>query len=197
MRKTQGFTLLELLVVIAILGLITTIAIAQLNQAQIEARDTERLATLDTVRKALELYYDKYEMYPCAPANAGGGTLMQSVSYSGNVGTVPPDVEGEYLTVGSHPDAGKCNVGPTTTLFDEGFLSNPPINDPLNANICIYKYRYAYRVTLDRQRYKILVPLESEDDLMANDGGECTDVYEIGNDMTIAANGGVGVAGCP
>lgn len=57
-KKSGGFTLIELLIVIAILGLLATVVFVNLNPGQnlTRTRDTRRLADLDAVKTALELY---------------------------------------------------------------------------------------------------------------------------------------------
>jgi prepilin-type N-terminal cleavage/methylation domain-containing protein len=64
LRGNAGFTLLELLVVVAIIGLISSIAFVSMQHARAEARDVKRLADVDAIRTALELYYDDYGIYP-------------------------------------------------------------------------------------------------------------------------------------
>ena len=63
----RGFTLLELLVVIAIIGLLATIALAALSPARQHARDLRSITDLQTIAKALELFYDTRETYPNFP----------------------------------------------------------------------------------------------------------------------------------
>ncbi|TSC96225.1 MAG: putative General secretion pathway protein GspG [Parcubacteria group bacterium Athens1014_10] len=63
-KKILGFTLLEILISIAIIGLISTIALAQVSNAREKARDVKRKADLTQIAKALELYYDDYGSYP-------------------------------------------------------------------------------------------------------------------------------------
>jgi prepilin-type N-terminal cleavage/methylation domain-containing protein len=55
---SRGFTLVELLVVIAIIGILSTLLLLQLNVARQKARDAKRVADMNQVRSALELYYD-------------------------------------------------------------------------------------------------------------------------------------------
>lgn len=67
----RGFTLIELLVVIAIIGILSSVVLVSLNTARMKARDTRRIADLNQIRLALELYYDDKGYYPptdCAPA---------------------------------------------------------------------------------------------------------------------------------
>lgn len=60
----KGFTLIELLVVIAIMGLLSTFAVISLDSARKKSRDAKRISDLTQVRKALDLYFDKYQYYP-------------------------------------------------------------------------------------------------------------------------------------
>jgi len=75
-RGRQGFTLVELLVVIAIIGVLATLVLLQLGAARARARDTKRIADINQVRSAIELYFeDQGGVYPTdiyADVNAGG-----------------------------------------------------------------------------------------------------------------------------
>jgi prepilin-type N-terminal cleavage/methylation domain-containing protein len=60
----RGFTLVELLVVIAIIGVLSTLLLLQLTVARAKARDAKRVADINQVRSAMELYYDDIGAYP-------------------------------------------------------------------------------------------------------------------------------------
>ncbi len=62
--SAKGFTLIELLVVIAIIGILSTIVLASLSSSRARARDSRRHADMNTMKKALELYYAKNGAYP-------------------------------------------------------------------------------------------------------------------------------------
>ncbi len=64
MPESRGFTLIELLVVIAITGLLASIVLVSLNSARKKARDARRIADLQQIKKALELYYSNNGHYP-------------------------------------------------------------------------------------------------------------------------------------
>ena len=60
----KGFTLIELLIVVAIIGLLATLAILSLTAAQSKARDTKRIADVESLRNGLEEYANDYASYP-------------------------------------------------------------------------------------------------------------------------------------
>jgi prepilin-type N-terminal cleavage/methylation domain-containing protein len=55
-NKKKGFTLVELLVVIAIIGILSSVAIVNLNSARLKARDAKRIGDLNAYRMALIAY---------------------------------------------------------------------------------------------------------------------------------------------
>ena len=63
-KNLSGFTVIELLVVIAIIGLLASIILVVLSGARAQARDAERKAEVDAVRKAVEIYYIEHDQYP-------------------------------------------------------------------------------------------------------------------------------------
>ena len=62
-KDSRGFTLVELLVVIAIISVLATLLLLQLGVARAKARDAKRIADVNQVRSALELYFDDNGSY--------------------------------------------------------------------------------------------------------------------------------------
>lgn len=60
----RGFTLVELLIVIAIIGVLSTVVLSSLTNAKAKSRDTRRLADLQQIHNALELYFSENASYP-------------------------------------------------------------------------------------------------------------------------------------
>lgn len=71
--RAGGFTLIELLVVVAIIGVISSVALASFNSSRATARDTERIAELRQMVKALELYHTEFGAYPSTGGAWHGG----------------------------------------------------------------------------------------------------------------------------
>lgn len=69
-HKQHGFTLLELLVVMAILGLLVGLGIRTFGSVQQKSRDNKRKQDLQSISKALELYYNDFDQYPLAASGA-------------------------------------------------------------------------------------------------------------------------------
>ena len=155
----RGFTLIELLVVIFIIGLLASIVVISVNSARKKARDARRIADLDTVRTALELYADANNgLYPCQGAiQYTDGSLNLKWNRSDRIGT------------GSGTDLDWVGTGGTPL---EDFLPVLPV-DPINRDLSGKTQTYAY-ASLDGNEYKIIVyNMESTEGQAraANDGG--------------------------
>jgi prepilin-type N-terminal cleavage/methylation domain-containing protein len=82
-----GFTLIELIITVAIIGILASIVMVSLTNAQKDARDARRKAELANVATALNLYYIDNGTF--AIANAGsGGTGWFNYNYGASLGSV-------------------------------------------------------------------------------------------------------------
>jgi len=128
-RKTGrgGFTLIELLVVIAIIGILSSVVLASLNTARVKARDAKRIAELDGIQKALQLYSDDNGgTYP---------TALNDLIAPGYMSIIPIDpqtgvVEYKYAALGTGAVCDGYHLG--ITLED---LNNPILTSGKNLDL--------------------------------------------------------------
>jgi len=88
LRKSfkEGFTLVELMVVIAIIGILATMLLLQLGTARAKARDAKRIADINQIRTAIEMFYDDNSgRYPTdiVTITAGDGLSLTGYMTSG------------------------------------------------------------------------------------------------------------------
>jgi len=110
-ERKRGFTLIELLVVISIIGVLVTIAVANLVSARERARDAARKQQMNELKTALRLYYNDIEEFPGddnATANSGGlmvGCGVKTIKTPCSIGgefymwfpTYPPSYKNTYM----------------------------------------------------------------------------------------------------
>jgi len=111
-KRSEGFTLIELLVVIAIIGLLSSIVFTSIKSARAKSRDARRLADINQIRTALELYLDSNNVYP-QEAHSGCWDGWEATC----------DAEGNFIDV----------------LRTSGFMSKVPF-DPINSSAYFYAY---------------------------------------------------------
>jgi prepilin-type N-terminal cleavage/methylation domain-containing protein len=155
----KGFTLIELVIVIGILAILATTVVLILNPAQIlaQARDSQRMSDLSSVKSALALYLSTAitptlgEIGTCTVSTTCGlssCTATTTVTAVDGTGWVDVDLTG---TTGGSP------------------LSSLPL-DPTNSAT----YQYCYDGNNTTKTFELNARLESTKyrDLMITDGGE-------------------------
>ncbi len=157
MIRTRGFTLIELLVVIAIIGILSSVVLASLNTARVKARDTARIAELNQVRSALELYFTTNGVYPGATFGSYASTRDSQSGSSGDCG-----YQNNW-----------CNF--ETAL--QPYINKLPRD---NAGGSTLNRRYNYKSDAPYQMYGLEVTLEAANSVSSGDGGYYPDRYEVG-----------------
>ena len=173
----KGFTLIELLIVIAILAILATTVVLVLNPAQLlaQARDTQRISDLDSLKSAIAVYL--------------------------TTATSPTLTAGPYSTADAVCGFTTCTVTTSTVVTGGGWVAvdlsassgGSPLAvlplDPTNSAV----YQYAYKGDDTNKTFELNARLESTKyrDEMTNDGGdkntcssytESTCYYELGTD---------------
>lgn len=85
LKERKGFTLIEILIVVAIIAILASVVLVGLGPTQEAGRDARRISDLSEVQNGLELYYNKYGIYPGTAAGVVGApaaTTWASVSAS-------------------------------------------------------------------------------------------------------------------
>ena len=170
----KGFTLLELLIVIGILAILTTIVTVVLNPAQLlaQARDSQRLADLNSLNSALGLFI----------SSASTTTSFAATTTCTAAGTSPFS-EG-CVTNNSTAVTGTGWVAVDFRDVPSGSpLSKLPI-DPINST----DYFYGYKSETTNLTYELNAKLESAkySPLNGTDGGNNSAWYEIGTAVGLA-----------
>jgi len=88
----RGFTLIEILVVIAIIGILSSVVLASLAVSRAKARDARRIADLEEVKKALELYYDSNGTYPETQTGSVLPNVLKTQGFIAQIPVSPPGV---------------------------------------------------------------------------------------------------------
>lgn len=135
---SRGFTLVELLVVIAIIGILATMLLLQLGTARAKARDAKRIADVNQVASALELYYNDAASYPSV-TNLKPLLVDGATKYLGRIPVDPlaPSCTADYNgTGGCYGYAFSPTSGPATRyqVWAELETLNKALDNDANIN---------------------------------------------------------------
>ncbi len=151
-----GFTLIELLVVIAIIGILASVVIASLNSARAKSRDTARIAQLEQIEQAINMYYLDNGYYPQIQDGAGFESSCGSQTENW--------VHCDRLNIIANL------LSPYITLVPESMSNTTQGN---------YYYRYTSQSVDGWQTYGMMVYLETPN-AGADDGGYYSNAWEVG-----------------
>ncbi len=130
LSKSKGFTLIELLVVIAIIGILASIMVVSLTNAQKKARDAKRQAELNQLRTALTLYADdNVAAYPTTDGTSTAATANSVFDTAAVTNPIVPEyMATPLIQVGSatYTYTYDVTVGPPSTYIAYVVLEAPP-----------------------------------------------------------------------
>ncbi len=152
--RRSGFTIVELLIVVVVIGILAAIVTVAYTGIQSAARDSSRIATLNQLQKAIELYYVENGDYP---------HILHGLGYESSCGS-QTDNWGHCDRLKTLTDA----LAPYAK-FDPTELSVPSGG---------FYYAYASQANDNYQTYGLMVQLEGDGG--ANDGGYFSNAYEVG-----------------
>ena len=189
----KGFTLIELLVVIAIVAVLSVVVILTLNPAELlrQARDSNRISDMATIRSALSLY-----LADVGTPNLASSSNSYARCYITAATTSCSFAFSTFPATNSTSSATSTAINSTgwlpvdfTTISSGAPLGSLPI-DPLNTS----SYFYAYAATSTNLSFKIVaVGMESTkyggsgsaNNVVATDGGNFAKSYEVGTNLNL------------
>lgn len=153
----KGFTLIELMVVISIISLLSTITISALNNSRIKARDTQRVAQIKELQKAIEAYVSDHGHPPVCTLSKNDNRVWCGDCDATNAiikfnAALQPLVDEKYIgKIPSDPKiTGSCMAYEYYTLPDYGV----PLGNNWNCNgISILDYSYTIRFSTEKNRF--------------------------------------------
>ena len=178
----KGFTLIELLIVIGILAILATTVVLVLNPAQLlaQARDTQRISDLSTLKSAVAVYL--------------------------STATDPALTAGPYSTANTTCGFGAaaCTITTSTVVTGSGWVAidltassgGSPIAvlpiDPTNTATYQYAYKadntnktFELNARLESTKYKVRMTADGGDDSTCSSYVEETCYYEVGTDPAL------------
>lgn len=141
--KKSGFSMVELIIVMAIIAVLLSISGFGITILQRNSRNTQRIATITEIKKAIEEYYLKYGKYPDDITN------NSDFSYDKSSGILTLDKGGIEKTI----NLNKTGLTPsnTTTTRD---TTNYCYEKGTNANFSIGKYKLGVQLEGDNAGWK-------------------------------------------
>lgn len=90
MKHNSGFTIVEIIVVVTVIAILAGIGVVSYSGMQVRARDTERQADAESMRAALETYYEQKGDYPALITSPSNAELALVPDFYTNTLRIPP-----------------------------------------------------------------------------------------------------------
>ena len=200
MKTEKGFTLIELLVVIGIIAVLSVVVILTINPAELlrQARDSNRVSDLGTLKSALSLYLTDVSspnlnfygaVTNCYTSIPIGGSEQPSTTGICASWVNSGYATGTYITSATSSSAANYRKVDGTGWVPVNFssissgapLGNLPI-DPVNASGYFYSFAASSSLTfeLDAKMESAKYSFGGGGNVESTDGGDRSGEYEVG-----------------
>ena len=192
-RITKGFTLIELLIVIGILAILASVTLLVLNPAQMfaQARDSQRISDLSTLKSAVSLYLATVTDIDLDASGACASNVWGTLG----VGSTTVSSGSRNTFLWSAGTTSVDNTGwipiPLSSISGGSPISALPLDptsiDATQKSNTNTLYAYYYMCDGTNSTFELNCNLEStrytsDDNKEATDGGDRDYMYEVGTD---------------
>lgn len=131
---SSGFTLIELLVVVGIIAVLGAITLVSYGNAKAKGRDTRRVADIESIRTAVEIYRSEKNVYPSDHGGIDTSAGSGSVTLSGTI--LDPPIGNNWVLSAPPSPKGLLNI------VSDNYMAALPL-DPKNTSPYFYLYEPA------------------------------------------------------
>jgi prepilin-type N-terminal cleavage/methylation domain-containing protein len=199
----KGFTLIELLVVVAIVAILSIVVLLTLNPAELlrQARDSNRISDLATVRAAVSLYLADVSS-PVIGTSTWCTTSVAQATTTANACNASLGFSAATTNYASTTAAGSgvfavngtgwvpVNFNQISSGAPFGSLPRDPINAADSVSCC--RRYYGYTSSSTSLTFKLVAKMESAkyassgaSDVESTDGGISNNTYEVGTNLSL------------
>ncbi len=190
-KSSKGFTLIELLVVIAIIAVLSIVVILTLNPAELlrQARDSNRISDLATIKSAISIYLADVRTPVIASSTERCYESVLQANATSACAWFPSVAVGNTTTSINYRSVNGNGWIPISfnSISSGAPFGSLPV-DPLND----INYMYTYVGSSTQLTFKVAAFMESAKyrnggsvDVESKDGGKDINVYESGTNLDL------------